>query len=78
MRLWLQTARAVPRAGRPVVRHRHWTLHLKIDPEEALRRRTRKLSAGFRHMESQAAATEPDWNRCLPLPEDCWQKAKKS
>jgi MazG family protein len=56
----------------------NWTLHLKIDPEEALRGANAKFERRFRHMESLAAArgakleslTAAQWD-------DLWRKAKR-
>jgi nucleoside triphosphate diphosphatase len=57
----------------------NWTLHLKIDPEEALRAANAKFERRFRQMESIAAArgakleslSAADWD-------NLWRKAKES
>jgi ATP diphosphatase len=56
----------------------NWTLHLKIDPEEALRAANAKFERRFRHMELLAAArgaqlpalTAAEWD-------ELWRKAKE-
>src|SRR3569833_131436 len=55
----------------------NWTLHLKIDPEEALRAANAKFERRFRHMESLAAASGTKLESLSPAAwEDLWQKAK--
>jgi nucleoside triphosphate diphosphatase len=57
----------------------NWTIHLKIDPEEALRAANTKFETRFRHMESLARArgarleslTAAEWD-------DLWRKAKEA
>jgi ATP diphosphatase len=57
----------------------NWTIHLKIDPEEALRAANTKFETRFRHMESLARArgarleslTATEWD-------DLWRKAKQA
>jgi ATP diphosphatase len=57
----------------------NWTIHLKIDPEEALRAANSKFERRFRHMESLARAgganleslTAAEWD-------DLWRKAKEA
>jgi nucleoside triphosphate diphosphatase len=57
----------------------NWTLHLKIDPEEALRAANAKFERRFRHMESQAAADGTKLESLSPAAwEELWQKAKKA
>jgi nucleoside triphosphate diphosphatase len=57
----------------------NWTLHLKIDPEEALRAANAKFERRFRHMESLAAATGTQLESLSPQAwEDLWRKAKKA
>jgi nucleoside triphosphate diphosphatase len=57
----------------------NWTLHLKVDPEEALRAANAKFERRFRHMESLAAAAGMQLESLSPAAwEDLWQKAKKA
>jgi ATP diphosphatase len=57
----------------------NWTLHLKIDPEEALRAANAKFERRFRHMESLAGTrgarleslTAAEWD-------ELWRKAKEA
>jgi MazG family protein len=57
----------------------NWTLHLKIDPEEALRAANAKFERRFRHMESLAAAAGTKLESLSPEAwEDLWRKAKKA
>jgi MazG family protein len=57
----------------------NWTLHLKIDPEEALRAANAKFERRFRHMESLAAAAGTKLESLSPQAwEDLWRKAKKA
>jgi nucleoside triphosphate diphosphatase len=57
----------------------NWTLHLKIDPEEALRAANAKFERRFRHMESLAAADGTKLESLSPEAwEDLWRKAKKA
>jgi MazG family protein len=57
----------------------NWTLHLKIDPEEALRAANAKFERRFRHMESLAAADGTKLESLSPADwEDLWRKAKKA
>jgi len=57
----------------------NWTLHLKVDPEEALRAANAKFERRFRHMESLAAAAGTPLGSLSPAAwEDLWQKAKKA
>jgi nucleoside triphosphate diphosphatase len=57
----------------------NWTLHLKIDPEEALRAANAKFERRFRQMEYMAAArgaaleslSAADWD-------ELWRKAKET
>jgi MazG family protein len=57
----------------------NWTLHLKIDPEEALRAANAKFERRFRHMESLARArgtklealTAAEWD-------ELWRQAKEA
>jgi ATP diphosphatase len=57
----------------------NWTLHLKVDPEEALRAANAKFERRFRHMESVAGArgakleslSAAEW-------EELWRKAKEA
>ncbi|MBS0416832.1 MAG: nucleoside triphosphate pyrophosphohydrolase [Proteobacteria bacterium] len=57
----------------------NWTLHLKIDPEEALRSANAKFERRFRHMESLAAAAGTPLDSLSPAAwEALWQKAKKA
>src|SRR5215475_6327681 len=55
----------------------NWTLHLKVDPEEALRAANAKFERRFRHMEFLAAAAGTQLDSLSPAAwEDLWQKAK--
>lgn len=57
----------------------NWTLHLKIDPEEALRAANAKFERRFRHMEALAAAAGTPLKSLSPAAwEELWQKAKKA
>jgi ATP diphosphatase len=57
----------------------NWTLHLKIDPEEALRAANAKFERRFRHMESLAAADGTKLESLSPAAwEDLWRKAKQA
>jgi ATP diphosphatase len=57
----------------------NWTLHLKIDPEEALRAANAKFERRFRHMESLAAADGIKLESLSPAAwEDLWRKAKQA
>jgi nucleoside triphosphate diphosphatase len=57
----------------------NWTLHLKIDPEEALRAANAKFERRFRHMESLAAAAGTKLEALSPADwEALWQSAKKA
>ena len=57
----------------------NWTLHLKVDPEEALRAANAKFERRFRHMESLAAAAGTPLGALSPAAwEELWQKAKKA
>lgn len=57
----------------------NWTLHLKVDPEEALRAANAKFERRFRHMESLAAAAGTSLDSLSPAAwEDLWQRAKKA
>lgn len=57
----------------------NWTLHLKIDPEDALRAANQKFERRFRHMESQAAANGTPLESLSPADwEQLWQNAKKA
>ena len=57
----------------------NWTLHLKIDPEEALRAANAKFERRFRHMESLAAASGTPLESLSPAAwESLWQRAKKA
>ena len=57
----------------------NWTLHLKIDPEEALRAANAKFERRFRTMESLAALAGTPLNSLSPAAwEELWQKAKKA
>jgi ATP diphosphatase len=57
----------------------NWTLHLKVDPEEALRAANAKFERRFRHMESLAAAAGNPLGSLSPAAwEDLWHRAKKA
>jgi ATP diphosphatase len=57
----------------------NWTVHLKIDPEEALRGANAKFERRFRHMESLAAARGVELESLSPAAwEDLWLEAKKA
>jgi ATP diphosphatase len=56
----------------------NWTVHLKIDPEEALRAANAKFERRFRHMESLAAAAGTPLESLSPATwDDLWRRAKK-
>lgn len=53
--------------------------HLKLDPEQSLRRANRKFEARFFQMQKIARANGLDWNSLtLEQKEDLWSAAKKS
>jgi len=57
----------------------NWTLHLKIDPEEALRAANAKFERRFRHMEALAAAAGTKLETLSPAAwEALWQRAKQA
>jgi ATP diphosphatase len=57
----------------------NWSLHLKVDPEEALRAANVKFERRFRRMEALAAAAERGLESLSAAEwEDLWQQAKKA
>jgi nucleoside triphosphate diphosphatase len=57
----------------------NWTIHLKIDPEEALRAANGKFERRFRHMEALAHAQGAKLESLSPAEwDDLWRKAKEA
>jgi ATP diphosphatase len=57
----------------------NWSLHLKINPEEALRAANAKFERRFRHMEAQAAARGAQLEALSPAQWDAlWNEAKRA
>ena len=56
----------------------NWTLHLKVDPEEALRSANAKFERRFRHMESLARARDAQLESLTAAEWDAlWRQAKE-
>jgi ATP diphosphatase len=57
----------------------NWTLHLDIDPEEALRAANAKFERRFRHMEGLAAQSGTRLDSLTPAQwDDLWRQAKEA
>jgi ATP diphosphatase len=57
----------------------NWTLHLKIDPEEALRAANAKFERRFRHMEALAGSRGAQLERLSAAEwDELWRKAKEA
>jgi MazG family protein len=57
----------------------NWTLHLKIDPEEALRAANAKFERRFRHMEALAGSRGARLERLSAAEwDELWRKAKEA
>ena len=72
-----ETARAADELGDLLFTLVNVARHLKIDPEDALRRMTQRFAARFRHIERRAAETgRAVSDLSLPEMEAVWQAAK--